>query len=123
MEQQTQAPKQRVVQITSLEHFAAITGDWFFTKHQQLEQLINFPEHEQLMVTDNKTGVEQILVGAERAAFMEGLKVAATLFDKLPFDFFPVDAEGNPIVPGQEPPVVRAPTLVPDEATNETAPE
>ncbi|HCJ6328421.1 hypothetical protein K5F27_16950 [Acinetobacter baumannii] len=105
--------------ITSLPQFAQLVAAWFFTKSQQLDQLIEFPEHEPLKITDNITGEEKVLTGAEREAFFDGLKVAATLFDKLPFEWAPVDAAGNPAEeePSEPQEGTKGPKLVEPEPT------
>lgn len=89
-------PKQ-VTPIIDLNQFAAITADWFFKKSGEIDQLIAFPEHEAIKVQDNVTGAEYELVGKEREAFIQGLKVARTVFDVLPFEVREVDDEGKPV--------------------------
>lgn len=83
--------------ITELSQFAELTVNWFTNKSQQLDALINFPEHEDIKIQDNIKGEERVLTPVEREAFIDGLKVAATIFNRLPFDCLPVDAEGNPM--------------------------
>lgn len=93
--------------VVSLDQFAQLMGAWFFQKSQQIDQLIEFPEHEGIRVVDNNTGEEHVLTGPERSAFIEGLKVARTIFDVLPFTSVPVDADGQPVL---EDPEAVAPT-------------
>lgn len=89
-------PQPQVQPIITLEHFAELMSDWFTNKSQQVDALVNFPEHEPIRVQDNVNGIEKVLTGAEREAFIDGLKVAATIFDRLPFETRIVDEEGKP---------------------------
>lgn len=89
--------QQKAQPILDLAQFAELMGAWFFSKSQELDHLIEFPIHEAIRVNDNTTGVEKVLVGAEREAFIDGLKVARTVFDVLPFNFAPIGEDGQPI--------------------------
>lgn len=89
--------------VTDINGLASLVANWFFSKSAQIDHLIEFPEHEPITVMDNISGEERILEGAEREAFIQGLKVARTVFDVLPFNVVAVDENGKPVEQQPEP--------------------
>ena len=74
---QPQTPDVRPIE--TLDDFETLVTQWHSNRISQVKHLASVPDDEQLLINN------VALVGEERSAFIQGLMVALTYFETLPF--------------------------------------
>ena len=82
-----------VVPVNTADDLARLIVDWFTDCHQQLAHAGSVPDNVNIKAFIH--GKERSLTPSERQAFMAGVGVVAAIFEKLPFEFVPVQEEGE----------------------------